>query len=257
MSRVMPQYVQNGIDPTSIQGIPDMPYTLSNRRVEYAKIDLPIPVGFWRSVGYTITTFTVETFIDDLAHTAQKDPVQFRLELLEKDSRPYRTLSLLAEKAGWQNSPPAGRARGVALGSCFGSSAAHMAEVSVNQDKGSVTVHKIICAIDCGPAVYPDAIMAQMEGAAVMALSLAFHEKIHFANGGVDTLNFDQYPILTMTEVPDLEVHISKSVHDIGGVGELGVPTVAPAVANAIFNATGVRLRQLPFNLKELIKKTG
>lgn len=255
MSRVMPQYVQNGVDPTSVQGVPDMPYSLPNRRVEYSLVDLPIPVGFWRSVGYSITTFTVETFIDDLAHAAQKDPVQFRLELMEKDSRPYRTLSLLANKSGWQNSLPAGRARGVALGSCFGSSAAHMAEVSVNKDNGAVIVHKIVCAIDCGPAVYPDAIVAQMEGAAVMALSLAFHERIHFAEGGVKTVNFDEYPILTMTEVPDIEVHIAKSIDDIGGVGELGIPTVAPAVANAIFKATGVRLRELPFDLMKLRNK--
>ncbi|MBT8333557.1 MAG: molybdopterin-dependent oxidoreductase, partial [Deltaproteobacteria bacterium] len=164
-------------------------------------------------------------------------------------------LSLLAKKSGWQNSLPAGRARGVALGSCFGSSAAHMAEVSVNKDNGAVIVHKIICAIDCGPAVYPDAILAQMEGAAVMALSLAFHERIHFAEGGVKTVNFDEYPILTMTEVPDIEVHIAKSIDDIGGVGELGIPTVAPAVANAIFKATGVRLRELPFDLMKLRNK--
>lgn len=257
MTRLMPQHVKEGVDPTSVQGVPDMPYTLPNRLVEYVLMDLPISVGFWRSVGYSVMTFTVETFMDDLAHAAKKDPVQFRLELMTKDSRPYRTLSLLAEKTDWGGAIPAGRSRGIALGTCFGSSTAHMAEVSVDTKNGKVTVHKVACAVDCGPAVYPDAITAQMEGAAVMALSLAFHEKIHFSAGGVETANYDQYPILTMTEVPEIEVHIAESIHPIGGIGEPGVPTVAPAVANAIFTATGIRLRELPFNLGQLKKGQG
>jgi isoquinoline 1-oxidoreductase beta subunit len=257
MTRSMPQYVQNGIDPTSIQGIPDMPYTLPNRQVEYVLMDLPIRTGYWRSVGYSITTYTVETFMDDLAHAAGKDPVKFRLEHMEKDSRPYRTLSLLAEKSGWDSTVPAGRARGIALGTCFGSAAAHMAEVSVDTTTGQVTVHKVVCAIDCGPAVYPDAITAQLEGATVMALSLAFHERVHFSRGGVKTRNFDEYQLLTMPEVPEVEVHIAQSIHAIGGVGEPGIPTVAPAVANAISKATGVRLRELPFNRKKLMKLVG
>ena len=257
MSRMMPEQVKNGIDPTSIQGIPDMVYTLPNRLVEYVLMELPIPIGFWRSVGYSITTFTVETFMDELAHAAGKDPVAFRLDLMAKDSRPYQTLSLLAEKANWGGSVPEGRARGIALGSCFGSSTAHMAELSVDKKSGKVKVHKVVCAVDCGPAVYPDAIVAQMEGAAVMALSAAFHEKVHFSTGGVATANFDQYPILTMSEVPEVEVYIADSKHKIGGIGEPGFPTVAPAVANAIFSATGVRLRELPFNKEALSKGLG
>ncbi len=160
--------------------------------------------------------------------------------LLKKDSRPFRTLSLLVEKSGWGSSVPEGRARGIALGSCFGSAAAHMAEVSVDRKSGNIKVHKIVCAIDCGPAVYPDAIIAQMEGAAVMGLSTAFGEKIHFAGGGVQTANFDEYPLLTISSVPEIEVYISDSIHKIGGIGEPGIPTIAPAVANAVFNATGV-----------------
>lgn len=254
MTRSMPDYVKEGVDPTAIQGIPDMPYNLPNRFVEYVLMDLPIPVGFWRSVGYSFTTFTVETFMDELAHAAGKDPVQFRLELLEKGSRTHRTLSLLAEKANWEPPVAAGRSRGVALGTCFGSSAAHMAEVSVDRKNGNITVHKIICTLDCGPAVFPDAITAQMEGAAMMALSVAFNENIHFANGGVVTLNYDDYPLLTMSAVPEVEVHIVKSSDTIGGVGEPGVPTVAPAVANAVFKATGVMLKDLPFNTELLAK---
>jgi len=254
MTRLMPSRVKNGIDNSAIQGISDMVYTLPNRSVEYVMMDLPVTVGFWRSVGYSIITFTVETFMDDLAHAAKQDPVQFRLDHMEKGSRPYRTLSLLAEKADWGGKVPAGRSRGIAVGTCFGSSAAHMAEVSVDRKSGKVKVHKVACAIDCGPAVYPDAITAQMEGAVVMALSVAFNEKIRFAKGGVKTANFDEYPLLTMSDVPEVEVYISESVHEIGGVGEPGIPTVAPAVANAVFNATGVKLRELPFKRELLIK---
>ena len=254
MSRVMPEFVKEGVDSTSVQGIPDMPYTLANRLVEYVMMELPIPVGFWRSVGYSTTTFAVETFMDELARAAGKDQVQFRLDLMAKDSRPYRTLSLLADKSKWGLPVPAGRARGIALGTCFGSSAAHMAEVSVDKNSGKIKVHRIVCAIDCGPAVYPDAIIAQMEGGVVMALSVAFHERIHFSGGGVETANFDEYPLLTMSEVPEVEVHIAESVHEIGGIGEPGIPTVAPAVANAVFNAVGIRLRELPFNQEELKK---
>ncbi len=203
---------------------------------------------------FKIKSVTVETFMDEMAHAAGKDPVQFRLELMEKGSRPYRTLSLLAEKSKWGNPVPHGRARGIALSTCFGTSAGHVAEVSVDPKRGMVKVHKVVCAVDCGPAVYPDAIVAQMEGAAVMALSVAFHEKVHFSGGGVDTVNFDQYPILTMSEVPEVEVHIADSRHKIGGIGEPGVPTVAPAVANAVFSATGIRLRELPFNRDLLVK---
>ena len=180
--------------------------------------------------------------------------MDFRLNLLSKDSRSYRTLQLLAEKSGWGGPLPAGRSRGIALRSCFGSTAGHVAEVSVDQATGKVKVHKVICAVDCGPAVYPDAITAQMEGGVVMALSVAFYERISFANGGVQTANYDEYPLLTMTEVPEIEVHIAKSRHKIGGIGELGIPTVAPAVANAIAKATGVRLRELPIDSKQLKK---
>ena len=254
MSRSMPEQVKNGIDPSSIHGLPDMVYPLLNHQVEYVKMDLPIPVGFWRSVGYSMNTFVIETVIDELALAAGKDPVEFRLANMETDSRPYRTLQLLAEKSGWGGAFGAGRFRGIAIGSCFGSSAGHMAEISVDRKTGIIDVHKIVCAIDCGPAVYPDAIAAQMEGAVVMALSLAFHERIHFANGGVKTANFDEYKVLTMGEVPEIEVHISKSRHPVGGVGEPGIPTVAPAVANAVFQATGVRLRELPFNRDALRK---
>ncbi|MCP4146829.1 MAG: xanthine dehydrogenase family protein molybdopterin-binding subunit [bacterium] len=191
--------------------------------------------------------------MDELAHAAGKDPVQFRLDHIEKGSRPYNILSLAAEKGGWNTPVPEGRARGVAVTSCFESFAAHIAEVSVDK-KGKITVHKMVCALDCGTAVYPDAIQAQAEGGVVMGLSAAFYEKVSFADGGVKTANYDNYPVLTMSEVPDIEVHIAKNNLKPGGIGEPVFPSVAPAVANAVFKATGVRLRELPFNRELLVK---
>ena len=253
MSRLMPQAVKDGIDPDAVSGIRDMPYSFPNLLVNYVMINSPVTVGWWRSVGYSVNAFTVESFMDELAHAAGKDPVQFRLDHMEKDGRPYNILSLLAEKAAWGTPVPQGRARGVAVTSCFESFAAHMAEVSVNE-KGKITVHKMVCALDCGTAVYPDAIRAQSEAGVVMGLSVAFHEKVRFENGGVKTANYDEYPVLTMSDVPEIEVHIARNTLKAGGVGEPVFPSVAPAVANALFKATGVRLRELPFKRELLIK---
>ncbi|MCM2285664.1 MAG: xanthine dehydrogenase family protein molybdopterin-binding subunit [Desulfobacula sp.] len=253
MSRLMPHAVEKGIDPDAVSGVRDMPYALPNLLVDYVMVNLPIPVGFWRSVGYSANAFAVESFMDEMAHAAGKDPVQFRLDHMEKDARPYQVLSLLAEKGGWNSPVPPGRARGVAVTSCFESFAAHMAEVSVN-DKGTITVHKMVCAIDCGTAVFPDGIRAQAESGVIMGLSNAFHEKVSFAQGGVKTANYDAYPVLTMSEVPEIEVHIAKNNLKAGGVGEPVFPSVAPAVANAVFKATGVRLRELPFKRESLVK---
>ena len=253
MSRVMPQYVKNGLDGDAVSGITDMVYSLPNKRVDYVLVDVPITVGWWRSVGYSVNTFTVESCMDELAHAAGADPIQFRLDHLEKDSRPYKLLVLLAEKGGWNDPIPEGRARGVALTSCFESTAAHLAELSVGAD-GRVSVHRMHCAIDCGTAVYPDAIRAQAEAGVVMGLSVAFHERVRFRDGGVSTANYDEYRLLRMSEVPEIVVHIVESNLKAGGIGEPVLPSVAPALANAIFAATGIRLRKLPFDTKLLIK---
>jgi len=255
MSRLMPQAVQGGIDPDAVSGLRDMPYALPNLDVNYAMVNLPITVGWWRSVGYSVNAFAVESFMDELAHAAGKDPVAFRLDHMDKYSRAYHVLSLAAEKGGWNTPVPEGRARGVAVTACFESFAAHMAEVSVGEN-GSIRVHRIVCAIDCGTAVYPDAIRAQAESGVIMGLSTALYEKMRFSNGGVKTANYDEYRVLTMSEVPEIEVFIAENNLKAGGVGEPVFPSVAPAVANAIFKATGVRLRELPFR-RELLVKSG
>ncbi len=253
MSRLMPGNVKDGIDPDAVSGITDMPYSLPNLLVKYVMVIAPASVGWWRSVGYSVNAFTVESFMDELAHAAGKDPVQFRLDHMDKSSRPYQILSLLAEKAGWGTPIPEGRARGVAVTSCFESFAAHMAEVSVDK-KGKITVHKMVCTLDCGTAVYPDAIRAQAEAGVVMGLSVALHEKVRFEGGGVKTANYSDYPVLTMSEVPVIEVHIAGNTLKAGGVGEPVFPSVAPAVANAVFKATGVRLRELPLKRELLVR---
>lgn len=252
MAAKMPQYMENGIDTDAVSAIHDMVYSIPNLMVNFVKVDLPIVVGWWRSVGYSANVFTVESFMDELAHAAGKDPVQFRLDHMEKGSRIHNLLTLLAEKGGWSRPVPEGRARGVAVASCFESFAAHMAEVSVD-NKGIITVHKVVAALDCGTAVYPDGIRAQAEAGVVMGLSTAFWEKISFSAGGVKTANYSDYPVLTMSEVPEIEVHIASNNLKAGGIGEPVYPSVAPAVANAVFKATGVRLRELPFNRKLLM----
>jgi isoquinoline 1-oxidoreductase beta subunit len=246
MMRLMSRHVRNGIDPDAVSGIVDMPYDIPSQDVTYAMVDLPIQVGWWRSVGYSINAFVVESFMDELAHAAGKDPLQFRLDHMKKGSRAYNILSMAADKGGWHAPVPEGRARGIAVTACFESFAAHMAEVSVDKN-GRITVHRMVCAIDCGTAVFPDAIRAQAEAGVVMGLSVAFHEKVRFDGGGVDTSNYSDYRVLSMSEVPEIEVHIARNDFKAGGIGEPVFPSVAPAVANAVFRATGVRLRELPF----------
>jgi len=257
MSRVFPQFVKDGIDSTAVSGIKDMDYGIPNLYAEYVMLETPIPVGFWRSVGDSSNPFTVESFIDEMAHLGHKDPVEFRLGMLKNNPRGRRVVEMLAEKSGWGKVIKKGQGRGMALRTSFGSTAGHVAEVSVSKSSGQITVHRIVCVLDCGPAVFPDAIRAQMEGGAIFALSAALKERVRFSKGGVSTSNYDDYPILTMSETPEIEVHIVKSDDKIGGVGEPGVPTVAPAVGNAVFDAIGARIRRLPMtptNVLEAIK---
>jgi isoquinoline 1-oxidoreductase beta subunit len=254
LSRVQPDAVKDGMDSSSIQGLDDMPYKLDDLLVDYALVDLPMRVGWLRSIAYSNNVFPVESFMDELAHKAGRDPIEFRLSMLEPGSRAHRALSLLAEKSGWSTPAPESVGRGVAMTECFETVVAHMAEVTVDRSTGAVTVQRIVGVVDSGMSVYPDALTAQMEGGAIMGLSMAFNEAMHFADGGAQTENYSGYPILSMTQVPKMEFHLADSGAKAGGIGEPSVPSVPPAVANAIFNATGVRLRDLPLDTSKLKK---
>ncbi|MCL4839939.1 MAG: molybdopterin-dependent oxidoreductase, partial [Thermoanaerobaculia bacterium] len=239
---------RDGVDESAVEGVSDMAYAIPHRQVEWHQAPAGIPVLWWRSVGHAHTAFAVESFLDELAHAAGRDPLAVRLELLAEAPRHRRVLELAAAKAGWGNAAPAGRGRGLAVHASFGSFVAQVAEVSVSA-KGAIRVHRVVAAIDCGPVVNPETIRAQVEGAIVYGLSAALHGQITFAKGRVQQSNFHDYPALRMSEMPEVEVHIVESGERMGGVGEPGLPPIAPAVANAVFAATGQRLRRLPFRL--------
>jgi isoquinoline 1-oxidoreductase beta subunit len=251
-----PEWItKEGVDFFSLWGIVDAPippvyshtaYEFPNFYVEQYLSDLPIPVCPWRSVQNAPNAFVMECFMDELAYAAGKDPVAFRLPLFKNNMRARRVLETVAEKAGWGKAMSKGKGRGIAQHACFGSYVAQVADVSVNEGNGTVKVDRIVAAVDCGPAVNPDTIKAQIEGGIIEGLSASLKEEINFSNGGVKSANFSDYHIIRMSEIPEIEVHIVKSNEAIGGIGEVGVPPAAPAVANAVFNATGARIRRLP-----------
>ncbi|HVO66355.1 MAG TPA: xanthine dehydrogenase family protein molybdopterin-binding subunit [Syntrophales bacterium] len=245
--------IKNGIDVTSVEGAEDIPYEIPNILVDLHTPKIGIPVQWWRSVGHSHTAFVVESFIDELAYAAKKDPFEFRRRLLSGHPRHKGALELAARKAGWGAALPADQARGIAVHESFGSFIAQVAEVSVSND-GNVHVHRVVCAIDCGRVVNPDTIAAQMEGGIVFGLTAALYGAITFKNGRVEQSNFHNYPMLRMNDMPKVEVHIVPSEEPLGGVGEPGVPPIAPAVANAVFAATGTRIRTLPIRPAELKK---
>lgn len=249
-----PQMMKNGIDPAAVEGIVDMEYEVPNLYVEYVKMDNPIPVGFWRSVGNSHNAFTKESFMDELAHAAKKDPLEFRLTHLKNHFPARRVLEMAAEKAGWKRSLKKGQAHGIAYHFSFGTRVAQVAELSVNKKDGTIRVYRVVCAVDCGPLVNPAIITAQIRGAIIMGLSAALKERVDFDKGGVASTNFYNYQELRMSEVPEIEVHIVKSKEMMGGIGEPGLPPIAPAVANAVFNATGIRIRRLPMNPKTVME---
>ncbi len=245
--------VKDGVDETAVEGARDLPYAIPNVRVEWHRAPGGVPTLWWRSVGHSHTAFVVETMIDQLAHAAGQDPVGYRRGLLGKHPRVKRVLELVAEKSGWTKPLPAGQGRGVAVHESFGSVIAHVAEVSVSKD-GRPRVHRFVSVIDCGPVVNPDTVRAQMESGIVFGLSAALYDEITFENGRVKQGNFHNYPMLRMHEMPVVEVHVAPSGERMGGVGEPGVPPVAPALVNAIFAATGVRVRSLPVRRVNLKK---
>ncbi len=242
--------VKNGIDATSVEGASDSPYLKSvpDYRFGLHSPRTGIPVLWWRSVGNSHTAFVMESLIDELAHAAGKDPVEYRRGLLKESPRLLGALNLAAQKAGWGSALPAGRACGVAAHESFGSFAAQVAEVSV--ENGRIRVHRVVCAIDCGLAVNPEAVAAQMESGVAFGLSAALHSALSFKGGRVQESNFHDYEVLRLAEMPRVEAHIVPSNEKMGGVGEVGVPCVAPAVANAVAALTGQRLRELPLVLR-------
>ena len=241
------------VDPASVEGAGNIPYEIPNISVALHSPKIGIPVLWWRSVGHSHTAFVVESFIDEVAYAAGKDPYELRRNLLTKHPRHLGVLQLAAEKAGWGNPLPKGHGRGMAIHESFGSFVAQVAEVSVTPS-GTVRVHKVVCGIDCGRIVNPDTIKAQMESGIVFGLSAVLHGEITFKNGRVNQSNFHDYPILRMSEMPQVEVTIVASEEKSGGVGEPGVPPIAPAVGNAIFAATNKRIRRLPIRVEELKK---
>lgn len=245
--------IKDGVDHTSVEGAFDTPYDIPNLFVDSHMAPPGVPVLWWRSVGHSVTAFVKECFVDEMAVLAGKDPYQYRRVLLAEHPRQQALLDLVTDKAGWGKPSAKGRFQGIAIHESFGSFIAQVAEVSV-ENSGRIKVHKVVCAIDCGRTVNPDTIEAQMEGGIIFGLTAAFNGRITFKNGRVEQSNFDDYKMLRIDEVPEIEVHIMKSDEAVGGVGEPGVPPIAPAVANAVFAATGVRLRELPFNT-DLLRK--
>jgi len=250
-ARFFPGFPADRLDDSSVEGANNIPYEIPNIYVDWVRHEPGIPVGYWRSVGSSHTAFTVECFVDEVAAAAGKDPLEFRLSLLEKDQKKAAVLKLVAEKAEWGKPAGEGIFRGIAMAESFGSTVAEVAEVSVGKN-GNVTVHRVVCAVDCGQTVNTDTVAAQMEGGIVYGLTAALYGEIEIEGGAVKQTNFNNYKMLRMREMPKVEVHIVPSTDPPGGVGEPGTPPIAPAVANAIFAATGKRIRKLPINSADL-----
>src|SRR5580658_4951404 len=242
--------MRNGVSGTATQGVVDTPYAIPNVMVDYHAADPGIPVSYWRSVGYSQNTFFAESFIDELAAAGGKDALEFRRKLLEKSPRPLAVLELAAEKAGWGKPLPAGRGRGIALVNNIGSFTAEVAEVSVTQ--GKLKVHRVVCAVDCGHVVNPSGVEQQIQSGIVYGLSAAMKGEITIDRGRVQQANFHQYDVLRIDEMPVVEVYLVPSQAAPGGIGEASVPPIAAAVGNAIFAATGKRVRKLPMRAEEL-----
>jgi isoquinoline 1-oxidoreductase beta subunit len=239
--------VKDGVDQTSVEGAANLPYAIPNIRIDLHSPRLPVPVLWWRAVGSTHTAFAVECFIDELAEAAGKDPVAFRRSLLAEHPRHLGVLDLAVEKSGWDRPLGPNRGRGVAVHESFNSFVAQVAEVTVR--RGVIYVDRVVIAVDCGIPVNPDVIEAQMQGGMGFGLAAALHSELTLKDGRVEQSNFDDYPILRIDGMPEVEVHIVASGEPPTGVGEPATPVIAPAVANAVYAATGQRLRRLPLRL--------
>jgi isoquinoline 1-oxidoreductase beta subunit len=247
LSRVAPDAVAGGIDRTSAEGAANLPYAVPHIQVSYTLDNTHVPVGFWRAVGSSQNAWITECFLDELAAAGGHDPLALRRQLLVEQPRHLRVLNLAADKAGWERRRLNGRHRGIAVAESFGSYVAQVAEVSI--DNGQVRVHRVVCAVDCGQVINPDTVVAQMESGIIYGLTATLKGAITIAGGRVEQGNFDDFPLLRLTETPVIEVHIVPSDESPGGVGEPGLPPIAPAVCNAVFAATGKPVRTLPIRL--------
>ncbi|WP_373505038.1 molybdopterin cofactor-binding domain-containing protein [Aestuariivirga sp.] len=239
--------VKNGIDFTSVEGAANIPYAIPNLAVGLSTMQAGVPVLWWRAVGSTHTAYAVEAFLDEVAEAAGKDPVALRLELLKDHPRHLAALKLAAEKVGWGSAPAQGRFRGVAVAESFNTVVAQIAEISIPAE-GQIKVEKVVCAVDCGTAINPDQVVAQMQGGIGFGLSSILGEEITLESGEVQQANYDSYTPLRIDQMPEVEVHIIPSDAPPTGAGEPGVPPIGPAVANAVYQATKKRVRVLPFS---------
>ena len=255
MARFAPAAVVNGIDSDAVEGAKDQPYKIPNVRVEYVRHEPPIATAFWRGVGATHNVFVVESFIDELAATAKSDPLEYRRALLRHSPRMLAVLNLAAEKAGWSQPLPKISSerlgRGIAVQFAFGSYMSQVSEVAVSST-GEVHVRRVVCAVDCGQVINPDTVVAQIESGIVFGLSAALWNEITVDKGRVQQSNFSDYRVMRMREAPRIEVHIIKSTDSPGGIGEPGTSAAAPSLTNAIFAATGARIRKLPVAATDL-----
>jgi isoquinoline 1-oxidoreductase beta subunit len=248
IARWAPPFFKNGLDGDTTEGAIDLVYDLPNMHVEYVRAEPPgIPTAFWRSVGPSHNVFVTESFMDELAAAAKQDPVAYRLALLDKTPRAKAVLALAAEKAGWGQPLPERVGRGVSLQHVFATYMAIVAEVDVSKN-GSVRVRRVVCAVDCGTVVNPDTVEAQIQSAAIFGITAALHGQITLKDGRVEQSNFHDYEMLRIDAAPAIEVHIVQSSEPPGGMGECGTSAIVPAVANAIFAATGKRLRKMPID---------
>jgi isoquinoline 1-oxidoreductase beta subunit len=245
MARFAPPAFQHGIDPDAVEVATDLPYDLPNQLIDYVRQEpRTVPTAFWRGVGPTRSTFVVESFIDELAAQAKVDPVKYRRDLLGKTPRALNVLDTATQAAGWGSTVPKGQGRGVSVMHAFGSFFAMVVDLMV--DQGEVTVNRVVCAVDCGMTVNPNTIEAQVQGGIIFGITAALYSEITIKDGRVEQNNFTDYRMLRIDQTPPIEVHIVKSTEAPGGIGEPGTAALAPALTNAIYAATGNRLRQLP-----------